>query len=128
MGNVGFWIEGAEDVKKNFGNRFFELSLSFNLKSKIKNRKWVALLAPVLTLALGGAPAMAQSRNTARIGYLDSSTAAGSAEFLEAFRKQMTQLNWIEGKNLTIAYRYAEGKGATRLAEQAAELAGLKVD
>src|SRR5262249_22983546 len=96
--------------------------------SKIKNRKWVALLAPVLTLALGGAPAMAQSRNTARIGYLDSSTAAGSAEFLEAFRKQMTQLNWIEGKNLTIAYRYAEGKGATRLAEQAAELAGLKVD
>jgi ABC-type uncharacterized transport system substrate-binding protein len=40
----------------------------------------------------------------------------------------MTQLNWIEGKNLTIAYRYAEGKGATRLAELAAELVGLKVD
>jgi len=69
-----------------------------------------------------------QSGKAARIGYLDSSTAAGSAEVLDAFRKQMTQLNWIEGKNLTVEYRYAEGKGATRLAELAAELAGLKVD
>jgi putative ABC transport system substrate-binding protein len=40
----------------------------------------------------------------------------------------MTQLNWIEGKNLTIEYRYAEGGGATRLAVLAAELVGLKVD
>jgi putative ABC transport system substrate-binding protein len=65
---------------------------------------------------------------TVRIGYLDSSTAAGSSEFLDTFRKQMTQLNWIEGKNLTVEYRYAEGKGAMRLAELAAELVGLKVD
>ena len=57
-----------------------------------------------------------------------SGTVAGSADLLDEFRKQMTQLNWIEGKNLTIAYRYAEGKGATRLAELAAELVGLKVD
>src|SRR5262245_41047745 len=84
-------------------------------------------LAAVLILCEAKTEAQ-QPGNTARIGYLDSSTAAGSAEFLEAFRKQMTQLNWIEGKNLTIAYRYAEGKGATRLAEQAAELAGLKID
>ena len=116
-------------MKKNFGSRFFELSLSFNLKSKIKNRKWVALFAPVLTLALGGAPAMAQqSEKAARIGYLDSSTAAGSAEVLDAFRKQMTQLNWIEGKNLTIEYRYAEGKGPDRVAELAVELVRLKPD
>ncbi len=40
----------------------------------------------------------------------------------------MTQFDWIEGKNLAIEYRYAEGKGATRLAELAAELVGLKVD
>src|SRR5262245_2274793 len=127
MGN--FWIEGAEDVKKNFGSRFFELSLSFNLKSKIKNRKWVALFAPVLTLALGGAPAMAQhSEKAARIGYLDNSTAAGSGELLDAFRKQMTQLNWIEGKNLTIEYRYAEGKGPDQDAELAVELVRLKLD
>ena len=62
------------------------------------------------------------------IGYLEDGTAAGSAELLDAFRKQMTQLNWIEGKNLTIEYRYGEGKGVTRLAELAVELVGLKLD
>ena len=40
----------------------------------------------------------------------------------------MTQLSWIEGKNLTIEYRYGEGKGDTRLAELAVELVGLKLD
>jgi len=69
-----------------------------------------------------------QTGKAARIAYLDSTTAAGSAELLDEFRKQMTQHNWIESKNLTIVYRYAEGKGATRLAELAAEIVGLKVD
>jgi putative ABC transport system substrate-binding protein len=40
----------------------------------------------------------------------------------------MTQFNWIEGKNLTIEYRYGEGKAATRIAELAVELVGLKPD
>ena len=69
-----------------------------------------------------------QPAKAARIGYLEDGTAAGSAELLDAFRKQMTQLNWIEGKNLTIEYRYGEGKGVTRLAELAVELVGLKLD
>jgi putative ABC transport system substrate-binding protein len=69
-----------------------------------------------------------QPGKAVRIGYLDDSTAAGSTELLDAFRKQMTQLDWIEGKNLTIEYRYGEGKGVTRLAELAIELVGLKLD
>ena len=69
-----------------------------------------------------------QAGKAARIAYLDGSTAAGSAELLDEFRKQMTQFNWIEGKNLTIEYRYGEGKGATRIAELAVELVGLKPD
>jgi putative ABC transport system substrate-binding protein len=69
-----------------------------------------------------------QPGKAARIGYLDGGTAAGSAELLDAFRKQMTQLDWIEGKNLTIEYRYAEGQGANRFAELAVELARLKLD
>ena len=40
----------------------------------------------------------------------------------------MTQLNWIEGKNLTIEYRYGEGKGPDRDAVLAVELAQLKLD
>jgi len=80
------------------------------------------LLAPCL-------PAQAQQQGkSVRIGYLDNGTAAGSAEVLDAFRKQMIQLNWIEGKNLTIEYRYAEGKGPDRDAELAVELVHLKPD
>ncbi len=62
-----------------------------------------------------------------RIGFLDNSTAAGSAVLLEAFRQELSKLGWIEGKNISIEYRFAEGKRA-RLPELAAELVRLKVD
>jgi putative ABC transport system substrate-binding protein len=88
----------------------------------------VRLVLCAMLFALCSPAAAQQPGKAARIGYLDSSTGAGSAELLNEFRKQMTQLDWIEGKNLTVEYRYAEGKGATRLAELAAELVGLKVD
>jgi putative ABC transport system substrate-binding protein len=69
-----------------------------------------------------------QPGKTARVAYLDAGTAAGSSELLDGFRKQMTQFGWIEGKNLTIEYRYAEGKGINRQTELVAEIVGLKVD
>jgi len=62
-----------------------------------------------------------------RIGYLDAGTASGSAVLLEAFRQEMSKLGWIEGKNITIEYRFAEGKN-NRLPELAADLIRLKVD
>src|SRR5262245_48266373 len=62
-----------------------------------------------------------------RIGYLDNSTASGSAVFLDAFRQELNKLGWIEGKNVTIEYRFAEQKNE-RLPELAAELVRLKVD
>ena len=45
-----------------------------------------------------------------RIGFLDPSTASGSADLLEAFRQELSKLGWIEGKNITIEYRFAEQK------------------
>ena len=62
-----------------------------------------------------------------RIGFLDPSTASGSAVLLEAFRQEMSKLGWIEGKNITIEYRFAEQKHE-RLPELAADLVRLKVD
>jgi putative ABC transport system substrate-binding protein len=47
--------------------------------------------------------------------------------FLEAFWQEMNKLGWIEGKNLTIEYRFAEQKNE-RLPELALELVRLKVD
>src|SRR5262249_950413 len=62
-----------------------------------------------------------------RIGFLDSSTASGSAVLVDAFRQELSKLGWVEGKNLTIEYRFAEQK-TERLPELAAELVRLKVD
>src|SRR5499426_2281014 len=62
-----------------------------------------------------------------RIGYLEQSTASGNVVLLEAFWQEMRKLGWIEGKNITIEYRYAEGKNE-RLPELATDLVRLKVD
>jgi putative ABC transport system substrate-binding protein len=75
-----------------------------------------------------GAAAMAQQPGKIfRIGRLDVSTASGGAVLWEAFRKELSKLGWIEGKNITIEYRFAEQK-FERLPELAAELVRLKVD
>jgi ABC-type uncharacterized transport system substrate-binding protein len=68
-----------------------------------------------------------QSGKNFRIGYLDNSTASGSAVLVDAFRQQMSKLGWIEGKNITIESRFAEQK-LERLPELAADLVRLKVD
>ena len=47
---------------------------------------------------------------------------------MEAFRQELTKLGWIEGKNITIEYRFNENKGPERLAVLAADLVRLKVD
>ena len=62
-----------------------------------------------------------------RIGFLDNSTASGSAVFVEAFRQELGKLGWIEGKNIAIEYRFAEQKN-DRVPELAADLVRLKVD
>src|SRR5215831_5293222 len=68
-----------------------------------------------------------QTGKVARIGFLDNSTASGMAVMVDAFRQEMSKLGWIEGKNITIEYRFAEQKNE-RLPELAAELVRLKVD
>jgi putative ABC transport system substrate-binding protein len=68
-----------------------------------------------------------QTGKVFRIGYLDGSTAAGSAVLVKAFLQELSKLGWIEGKNFTIEYRFGEGKGERR-PELAADLVRLKVD
>src|SRR5882724_6066655 len=68
-----------------------------------------------------------QTGKVLRIGFLDASTASGSAVLVKAFLQELSKLGWIEGKNITIDYRFSEGK-TERLPELAAELVRLKVD
>ncbi len=69
-----------------------------------KNISYLAL--GVVLLALSIRAEAQQSKKVPRIGYLDNSTAAGSAELMEVFRKEMIQLGWVEGKNITVDYRF----------------------
>jgi putative tryptophan/tyrosine transport system substrate-binding protein len=62
-----------------------------------------------------------------RIGYLGGASPSLAAARIEAFRQGLRELGYVEGKNVVIEYRYAEGK-LDRLPALAAELVRLKVD
>ena len=88
-------------------------------------------LTIVLVLGLFAArlPAEAQQAGkVTRIGFLgNGSPPPPSAPMLAAFRQGLRDLGWTEGENLTIEYRWAEGK-LNRLPGLAAELVGRQVD
>jgi putative tryptophan/tyrosine transport system substrate-binding protein len=69
-------------------------------------------------------PVHAQQAKLAKIGWLGEGGAGSGREF---FRQALADLGYVEGKNLTIEYRYSEGKGE-RLSALADELIRLKVD
>jgi putative tryptophan/tyrosine transport system substrate-binding protein len=92
------------------------------------NRNILSVAVCVLLLALSFPVEAQQIGKVFRIGYLDGSTASGSAVFVKAFRDELSKLGWIEGKNIAIEYRFAESKGDERLKELAADLVRLKVD
>ena len=62
-----------------------------------------------------------------RIGFLDSTTPSDSARRIKVFQDALRELGYVEGKNLTIEYRHAEGR-LDNLHELADELVRLKVE
>ena len=68
-----------------------------------------------------------QPKKTPLIGVLSPFSASDAAFWHKAFVQGLHDLGWIEGKNISIEYRYAEGR-SDRLPELAADLVGLKVD
>jgi putative ABC transport system substrate-binding protein len=68
-----------------------------------------------------------QPKKIPRIGYLAPTTRAGIAHNTEAFLQGLRELGYIEGQNIVIEYRWADGK-FERLPELAAELVRLKLD
>ena len=85
------------------------------------------LVGAMLLAFCASAAAQQPTGKIFRIGFLDSSTASGMAVLFEAFWQEMRKLGWIEGKNIAVEYRFAEGKN-DRLPELAADLVRLKVD
>ena len=65
----------------------------------------MGIFAIVVALTVCGARAEAQQPGKiSRIGFLDGSTVSGSALLIEAFRQELSELGWIEGKNITVEY------------------------
>jgi putative tryptophan/tyrosine transport system substrate-binding protein len=82
---------------------------------------------------LGGAaawPLAARAQQPAKvptIGFLGASTPSGQSKSVTAFVQRLRELGWIEGRTVTIEYRWGEGRNE-RFADIAAEFVRLKVD
>ena len=87
-------------------------------------------LVAVLAVSLLAAPLAAdaqQAGKVPRIGFLGVTSPSDRPPLLDAFRQGLRELGWVEGQNIVIDYRYAEGR-VGRLTDLAAELVRLKVD
>ena len=92
----------------------------------IHRRRFISSLGVGLLaapLAAGAQPA----GKVYRIGYLSGGSATASSRFPETFRQGLRELGWVEGQNIVIEYRFAEGR-FDRLPDLAAELVRLKAD
>jgi len=95
----------------------------------MKRREFITLLggaaAPAILWPLAARPQ--PTGKVARIGFLGSATAVGSAKSVEAFRTGLRDLGYVEGKNIVIEFQWAEGR-YERLPALLAELMRRNVD
>jgi putative ABC transport system substrate-binding protein len=92
----------------------------------LRRRHFITLLAG----AAAAWPLAARAQQVGRlptIGFLGATTPAGGGQLLAAFVQRLRELGWVDGRNIAIEVRWAEGR-SERFAEIAAELVRLKVD
>ena len=88
-------------------------------------KRFVGLFAILVTLAPCGAVALAQQpTKLRRIGVLSATSPSTIAARLDAFRRGLRELGYVEGKKIVVEYRYADGRW-DRVAALAAELVRL---
>jgi putative ABC transport system substrate-binding protein len=93
-------------------------------------RAYTLIAVLILLPALLAAPLAAGAQQAAkvpRIGFVSAATSGVSSFALDAFRQGLRELGWVEGQNIVVDYRFAEGR-SDRLPDLAAELVQLKVD
>jgi putative ABC transport system substrate-binding protein len=91
------------------------------------SQKLLRILLCVILVALSSYADAQQLKKIWRIGYLSAYDAASESGRAEGVRLALLKLGYVEGQNITIEYRYAEGK-RERYPELAAELVRLKVN
>ena len=79
--------------------------------SKIQNRKWLGLSVIAFVLVVTGVVAQAQQqKKVPRIGFLVPNSQSASSIRTEAFQQGLRELGYVEGQNIVLEYRFAEGK------------------
>jgi putative ABC transport system substrate-binding protein len=91
------------------------------------NKKILVSILAVVILAFVHPAEAQQPKKVPRIGFLVVPSRAFFANRIESFRRDLRSLGYVEGKNIVIEYRYAEGN-LDRLADLAKELVSVKVD
>src|SRR5262245_20858406 len=91
------------------------------------NRKITVFTLCAMLLALCASASAQQAKKVPLIGYQPARDSASESSRAETIRLALRALGYIEGQNIAIEYRYAEGK-LDRLPALAAELVRLKVD
>ena len=87
----------------------------------------VSILVVVVLLVLGVIADAQQAKKVPRIGFLSFGSASSMADRVDAVRQGLREHGYIEGRNIFLEHRYAEGN-QNRLRDFAAELVSLKVD
>src|SRR5438309_5530884 len=90
----------------------------------MRRRELMLLLGSTMTAAR---PLRAQQKSMPVIGFLSSVSSGSSAPYMAAFHQGLSETGYVEGQNVVIEYRWAEGH-YDRLPALAAELVGRKVD
>src|SRR5512141_2538569 len=85
---------------------------------------WLLITILLITFSSAGAQ---QPKKVPRIGFLGATSVSANRARVDAFQLGLRELGYVEGKNIIIEYRWAEGK-TERLPDLAAELVQLKVD
>jgi len=92
----------------------------------LKRREFITLLG-VAGAAWPLAARAQQPRRQPIVGFMGSTTAAAGGPLIAAFATRLRELGWVEGRNVGIEYRWAEGR-SERYAEIVAEFVRLNVD
>jgi putative tryptophan/tyrosine transport system substrate-binding protein len=92
----------------------------------MKRREFITLLGGAAVTWPLAARAQ-QGGKLPTIGFLGQSTRSAASDWVAALVQRLAEHGWIEGRNISIAYRWAEGRDE-RYAELAAEFVRLKVD
>jgi putative ABC transport system substrate-binding protein len=93
----------------------------------MKCTKIFCFVLGAILVALGFSAQAQQPKKVSRIGFLTAATRAGGAHLTEAFLQGLRELGYIDGQNIVIEYRWADGK-FERLSDLASDLVRLKVD